>query len=260
MHLTAFDRFAWATASIQQILLLAVLFMRRRAVSFPIFTACVVKQLTVGFVIYFIFFHYSLAVYQHWFWSVSLMDEALALLVVWEITRHVFCPTGVWARDVRRTVIGLAGASAFLAFLLSWAAQPAAPRRIQTLVLRNNLFTTTLISELFVGMVVLSSIYGLPWKTHAARITQGLGTLAIIGMALDIISNFIGLSREQHTYRELNRIYIAVGLVCNAYWIVMLWAEAPEDKELPEAMRIQIYTLQRQVENDLRRIRSWRNN
>lgn len=260
MHLTAFDRFAWAAGFVEQILLLAVLFMRRRASSFPIFTVYVAKQLATAFILYFIFFHYRITVYQDWYWSASLVGEALILLVVWELATHVFCPTGVWASDVRRTAIALAGASAVIAFLLSYVAQPATPRPIQTFVLRSNFFSAALMSELFVGMVVLSSLYGLPWKTHAARIAQGLGTLSIIGMALDIVANFVGLSREQHTYRELSRIDVAIYLGCGAYWIVMLWAGAPEERELPESMRIQIYTLQRQVENDLRRIRSWRNN
>jgi hypothetical protein len=51
-----------------------------------------------------------------------------------------------------------------------------------------------------------------------------------------------------------------VFLACEAYWIAMLWKKAPEPRELPEAMRAQIYTLQKQVERDLARIRAWRKN
>jgi hypothetical protein len=260
MHLSGFDLFAWAAASLGQVLLLGVLFARRRFASFPIFTVYVANQLVTAVVLSLIFFHYPLTVYQDWYWSASLMGEALELLVVCELARHVFCPTGVWARDVRRTVIALAAASAIIAFLLSWVAQPATPRPIQTLVMRNEFFSSALMSELFAGIVVLSSTYGLPWKTHAARIAQGLGTYSIVSVALGIVDNFVGLSREHHTYTELSRIQVATYLACEAYWMVTLWSEAPEERELPEAMRIQIYTLQRQVENDLIRIRSWRKN
>jgi hypothetical protein len=260
MHLSAFDRFAWAAGSIGQILLLGVLFVRRRGGLFPMFTIYIANQLITGSVLSFILSHRPVAVYQGWFWALGLVGEVIEILVVCELATHVFCPTGVWVRDVRRTVITLVGASAVIAFLLSWAAQPATPRPIETFVLRNNFFSSALMSELFVGMVVLSTTYGLPWKTHTARIAQGLGTFSIISMALNIVANFVGLSHQHHTYKELSRIRVGMYLACEAYWIVMLWAEAPAERELPEAMRIQIYTLQRQVENDLIRIRSWRKN
>jgi hypothetical protein len=47
-------------------------------------------------------------------------------------------------------------------------------------------------------------------------------------------------------------------LGCEVYWIVTLWQEPPAPRELPEAMRTKIYTLQKQVERDLEKIREWR--
>jgi hypothetical protein len=106
--------------------------------------------------------------------------------------------------------------------------------------------------------VVLSGSVGLPWKTHVARIAQGFGVYSLVSVALDIVSNFVGLRQQTHTFTLLSRIGNSAWVVCEAYWCVMLWINAPASKELPEAMRIQIYTLQRQVENDLIRLRAWR--
>jgi len=38
----------------------------------------------------------------------------------------------------------------------------------------------------------------------------------------------------------------------------MLWKEAPALRELPEAVRKKLYTLQKQVEDDLKKMRKWR--
>jgi hypothetical protein len=259
MHLSGFDRFAWAASFIGQILILFVLLVRHRARSFPIFTIYMAVQIGMTLVLYPISYHYPLATYRHWYWALSILCEIFDLLVIYEIAVSVFCPTGKWAQDVRRIFIAWASGSVIVALLLAWTAQPAAPRPIQTFILRNFLFCAVLSSELFVGMVFLSSTVGLPWKTHVARIAQALGAYSILTVILSVITDFVGLAHQQHTYIELSRVRNAFYLACEVYWIVMLWADAPAPRELPEAMRAQIYSLQRQVENDLIRIRSWRN-
>jgi hypothetical protein len=113
-------------------------------------------------------------------------------------------------------------------------------------------------SELFAGMVVLSATAGLPWKTHAARIAQGLGAYSIFCVAKDILVNYVGLSPHSQLYTELSHFRILTYLGCEGFWIAMLWQEAPAPRELPESMRTQIYALQKQVEDDLNRIRAWR--
>lgn len=260
MHPSGFALFVWATSFLGQILTLLVLLVRGRARAFPIFTAYMVEEIVTAVVTYIVFIHYPLSTYQHVYWSLGIVDELLQLCVVYEIAVHVFCPTGVWARDIRRTFVGLVCGSVAVALLLTWLAHPAAPRPIQTFILRSNFFSAALMSELFVSMVVLSATVGLPWKTHAARIAQGLGTYSIVCLGLDIVANVVGLAQGGHTYTELSHVRSVTWIACEAYWVVMLWVAAPVPRELPEAMRIQIYTLQRQVENDLIRIRAWRRN
>jgi hypothetical protein len=164
----------------------------------------------------------------------------------------------VWARDVRRVFVGVACASTLVALLLTWLAHPTAHRQIQTFMLRSNFFYAALMSELFVGMVVLSATAGLPWRTHVARIAQGLGTYSILCVSRDIIVDYVGLSQHRQLYNELSHFRILTYLACEGFWIAMLWQEAPAPRELPESMRAQIYALQKQLEDDLKRIRTWR--
>jgi hypothetical protein len=260
MHLSGFDLFAWAAIFLGQLLILFVLFVRRRAKSFPLFTALIAEQTVATAVKYVVFLNFPFRIYQDCYWTLGIVDEVLQLFVWYEIAVHVFCPTGVWARDVHRTFLGLVGGSVIVALLLTWLAHPFAARPIQVFILRSNFFSAVLMSELFVGTVALSSTVGLPWKTHAARIAQGLGAYSIVCVGLGIMNNFVGLSGGMHFFTQLSRVRSIAWMICEGYWIVMLWVDAPAPRELPEAMRLQIYTLQRQVENELTRIQAWRRN
>jgi len=227
MHLSSFDRFLWAATFCGHILLLLVLFARRRAGLFLTFTSCIVVNAATAIVLYFVLRHLSFTAYRNSYWSLGIVSEILQLFVFCELAVHVFCPTGVWARDVRRTFIGLVCSGCVVALLLTWLAHPTARLAIQTFILRSNFFSAALMSELFVGMVVLSATAGLPWKTHVARIAQGLGAYSLFCVAMDIVLNHIVLSQHALLYAELSHLRSLIYLACEAFWIVMLWQEAP---------------------------------
>lgn len=258
MNLSGFDRFVWVAGLYGQISLLLVLWTRHRAKSFPLFTIYIVWSFAEAIILYYVFYHLSQHDYFYSYWLLGFVDEALQLMVFYELAVDVFCPTGVWARDVRKTFVGVVCGSTLVAFLLTWLAHPNARLWFQTFILRSNFFSAALLSELFIGTMVLSITVGLPWKTHVARIAQGLGAFSMISAAKDIVSNYVGISRDPHIFNELGHIQVLAYVGCEAYWIVTLWQKAPEPRELPEAMRTRIYTLQKQVERDLEKIRKWR--
>jgi hypothetical protein len=258
MHLTGFDRFVWAASFGGEIFLLAVLFLRGRASSFPAFTTYIAQSVAATPALYYIFHHLSAAAYRQSFWTWGLMDEVFQLLVFYELAVNVFCPTGVWAPDVRDTFWGVAGACAAVTLMLTLLAHATAPFSIQIFILRSDFFSAALLSELFAAMVLLSSTAGLPWRPHVARIAQGLGAYSMVCVARDIVLNYITFNRHPHIFAEVGYLRSVTYLACEAYWIVMLWQEAPAPRELPESMRAQIYSLHKRVEYDLIRIRAWR--
>jgi hypothetical protein len=260
MHLTGFDRFVWAASFYGHLLLLLVLVMRRRARLFPAFTSYIVENVAATIILYLVFSRLSFTAYRDCYLSLGLLNEFLQLLVVYELATHVFRPTGVWARDVHSIFVGAAGVGSMVALLLTCLAHPAAQLPIQTLIVRSDFFSAVLMTELFVSMVVLSSTAGLPWKTHVARVAQGLGAYSIFCVATEIVVNYVGLSHHGSLFNQLSHLQIAAYLGCEAFWIVMLWQEAPAPRELPESMRMQIYVLQKRVEYDLIKIRTWRGN
>jgi hypothetical protein len=259
MHPTAFVRIVWTATFANNLLLLMVLFVRRRAASFPAFTTYVAFSVLHDAAEFLAFYYLSFATYRNIFYSLEILDVGLQILVFYELAVHVFCPTGTWARDVRRAFLGLVAASAGVAFLLSWIAQPPAPLRVQTFILRADFFSSLLMSELFVGTVVLTVTVGLPWKTHVARIAQGLGAYSLLTLATTIGVASVGITANNTVFAALIRAQKLVWLACQVYWIVTLWREAPAPRELPEVMRAQIFSLQNRVKDDLIRIRGPRN-
>lgn len=255
MELLSFDRFLWAAASCGNLLLLFVLLNRKRAPAFPVFTALIASSIARTIILIFLLGHahaYALA-----YWSMSVVDEVLQLLIVYELALHVFRPTGVWAQDVWRTFLGLAGIGAILAAGLTWLDIPATTDPTQAYFLRANFFSSALMSELFVAMLALSATSGLPWKTHVARIAQGFGVYSIVSVGRDIVTSVLGIRHATSVFVASSHVRILTYLACEAYWIVTLWQEAPAPRALPERMRTQIYVLQRQIEYDLERIRTW---
>ena len=259
MHPTAFVRIVWTATFANNLLLLMVLFVRRRAGSFPAFTTYVAFEVLDDIAQFLALHHLSFAAYRDIFYSLGVLGEGLQILVFYELAVHVFCPTGAWARDVRRAFLSLVAASAGVAFLLSWIGQPPAPLRVQTFILRADFFSSLLMCELFVGSVVLTATVGLPWKTHVARIAQGLGAYSLFGLAIDIGVTPLGITAHNAVFAALMRAQKLVWLACQVYWIVTLWREAPAPRELPPAMRAQILLLQNRVRDDLIRIRGRRN-
>jgi hypothetical protein len=258
MHLSGFDRCLWAASFFGEIVLLAVLFVRRRAHSFPAFTTWVAENICSTIVLYIASSHFSIQAYRSSYKYLNLVDACLQLFVVYEVAVHVFRPTGVWARDVLKTFWGVVSLSVASDFFLAWLNHPAVQTPVLSFILRTNFFSALLMSELFVGMIVLASTAGLPWKTHVARVAQGLGTFSISCVAADIVVSSVAVGQHMQLYTALSHLKILTYLGCEVFWIAMLWREAPAPRELPEKMRAQIYTLQRRVEYDLIRIRSWR--
>ncbi len=184
----------------------------------------------------------------------AILDHVLQLSVTHELARDVFCPTGTWAPDIRKGFLILVLASLAIALVLACLPSPPEKTVLGMLLDRGNLFSSALQCELFVGMIAFSSTANLPWNTHVARIAQGLGFYSLIGLLTEAGHNI--LTRNTMAYESLTYVRMSTYLICSTYWIVMLWLPAPAPQELPEEARRQLFTLQRRVEYDLRKLRA----
>lgn len=258
MHVSAFDGFLWAVGALGQAVLLFVVFVRHRAKEFPVFTALVGWSFSGAVALYFLRRLAGPWAYYYAYWIVGTVDMLIQVAVVCEVASHVFAPLGQWAPDVRQSFIKLAGGSIVFALVLAILQSPGRSTFMETAIARGTLFSAVLMSELFVGLVALSATAGLPWKTHVARITQGLGAYSILCVILDTSTAWMAWPHQAHAIHAVSQVRIVAYNIALVYWSVMLWRDAPAPRELPDSMRIQIFQLHRQVEYDLGRIRGWR--
>jgi hypothetical protein len=256
MHLTGLDFFFWAVSFLENLGLLFVLWYRRRARSFPLFTALALLSVIRTIVLYFVLKYGTAQNYFDVYWSLAILDTLLELGIVYELASRVFRPVGVWARDVRGSFIWMVALSVIVALGLSWLASPPARSWEHSFVTKGTLFAAALISELFVLMMALSISAGLPWRTHVAKIAQGLGAYSLFGLLIDTGRSYFGVGREVPAFVFLSHTRIAAYIICLAYWTVMLWRKEEPSREMTQEMRERLFTLQRRVEYDLQSLRS----
>lgn len=258
MHLSGLDFLFWVAGFVGHVVLLFVLWWRKRASHYPIFTTLIVSDVvrTVG--LYFIHVFGTKGQYYYAYWFLSIVDVVFELGVIYELAAHTFRPLGVWAYDLRGKFVGLISLYLGIASALTWLASPRTRTWMGTLVIKGTFFSSACVSELFVGMLAISATAGLPMKTHAAKILQGLGVYSIVELVIDAGHGYLGSGSNNRAYFVLSHIRMAVYLGCLCYWILTLWPDQPAPRELTNEMRLQLSELQRGLQESLRRLRSGR--
>jgi hypothetical protein len=243
MHMTALDLVFWVAGLAGNIVLLAVLWIKRRARHFPIFTSLIALYICRTLALFFTHRRGGHDAYFYTYWTLFIVDVALQLLVLYEAASQTFCPTGRLGPHIRRAFLWIIAASVILAACLAGLAKPDTDSQKLAVVIRANFFASVLISELFVSMIVLSVTTGLPWRTHVARIVQGWGVCAIVGILVEALQSYFGSVRGTDVYQFLSHIQIGTYMVAQIFWIVTLARDAPEPRALPPQLRRQLLHL-----------------
>jgi hypothetical protein len=254
LDLTGVDRLIWALSFLGHCVLLAVLIFRRRFANLPVFTAFVVMNIVRTIVLYFALRH-GKDQYFNAYWRLGIVDVAVQLLLAYELASHVFKPLGAWAPDVRRSFILLIGGSILIASLLTWLAVPPTKTLRLAIALRGNFFASVLMTEIFVAMMALSVALGLPWRTHVARVAQGLGIYSFTGTLIDAAHGYTGTHRGVKVFAVLSTLQTGFYVVCLTYWIVTLAKNEPAPRKLPEELHNELRALQTKVAQLLRGMR-----
>ena len=256
MHLSGLDFLFWAASFLGHLVLLFVLWARHRAKTFPFFTTLISANIVKTIALYLVFHHGTKASYFYTYWCLAVVDVVLQLCVIYEMSSRVFRPLGLWARDLRYGFVWVVGGSIAVAAGLTSLASPPARFGMQTVIIKGNFFSSALISELFVGMIVLSATGGLPWRAHVVAISQGLGVYSMVDILIAAGHSYFGVARGTRGYAELSHVRIAVYLGCLVYWIITLWRQTPAPRKLPEQMRAQLFALQGKMEYGLQSLRA----
>jgi hypothetical protein len=256
MHLTGMDLLLWSVGFLENLALLVVLVYRRRAERFPFFTALIALNVIRTIVLYLVLRYSTKDGYFYSYWSLTVLDTILQLCVVYEVASRVFRPLDVWAHDVRNSFVWLLGLSLSVAFVLTWLASPPARTWMQSFSTKGNLFTAALQSELFVAMMALSIHVRIPWRTHVAKVAQGLGAYSLLGVLIETGHSYFGVGRELPVFLVLSHVRMAAYLACVNYWIISLWRQERNVRTMTPEMREKVFTLQMLLEYDLENLRS----
>lgn len=255
MHPSNVELWYWVAALFGHAALLLILIARHRVLSFPFFTAFVADNFVRSITLYLVHQRATSHTYLVMYVSLGFVDLLLQAAIAFEIAAHVFRPNGTWAPEVRRVAVILLGVGIAVAAAITCIPTPPEKTLWKMALDRANLFSSALLCEVFVGMIVLSVTARLPWRTHAARISQGLGFYSLLSLLTEAGHNVTGMVRTIAVSHELTLTRETTYLICLAYWIIMLWRDAPPSKQMPEKMLHQLFTLQRHVEYDLRKLR-----
>lgn len=256
MALSALDTLLWAAGIVGHAVLLAVLVLRHRSRQFPWFTSLIAAALLRSLVIPAV--RGSERLYFNVYWLLAIPDVLLQLGVVYEVASHTFRPLGHWAPDARRGMAALIGVSLLLAAVITWLATPHAGYWQQVAVIRGSFFSSALMSELFVGMMVLSATVSLPWRTHVARIALALGIYSLVDVVIEAAHTLYGRAYQAHVDDVLSESRKVLYLLCVGWWVVSLWRKAPTPRALPEEARKHLRSLQTRLAYDLYTFRNWR--
>jgi hypothetical protein len=258
MHLTSFDSLLWASGLLGHLILLLVLVGRHHARTFPLFTSLIVIDITKTVVLLPVHQYGSAMAYFDTYWSLAILDQAAQIAVVYELFAIAFRPLRAWPRDFLGSLLGLIGLSVALAGVLTVLGTPHTRLLVQTVVIKSGFFTSVLFSELLIGMIALSIRVGLPWKSHVARIAQGLGAYSMVDILVEASHMLFGIGPRAQTYATLSHVRMIAYLICLGYWIASLLKKAPQSLKMTVAMRLQLHHVQSLVDSDLSHVRECR--
>lgn len=255
MELTSLDNTLWALSFVGNCSTILVLAWKKRVKTFPVFSALFVANVFRSVVLFATSRYGSSQLYFVIYWSSAFLDTLLQISLIYELVKHVFRPFGFWATDVRRVVMSSTVFLIAIAVGLTFLAAPTARSLQVRMAIRGDFFSSCLISELLVLMLVLSSKFRFRWRTQAARIALGYGIYALFGVLVDSAHSYIEAVPNVKLHKDISHLQIMLYLICLTYWTLTLMASEPQPAPMPEALRTQLRFVNLQLAKALDRLR-----
>lgn len=228
--------------------LFAVLIARHRWRGFPVFTAFMGFDTVLNPILYALYLHGPLSLYEHVYWFSVLIEFFLQLGVIWEIARTVMRPTGTWLRDAKKQFILGGAAGLLLAAALAWMLAPPASNLREGLETGSSFFTSLVVCELFVVMLLTAKRLGLGLRNHVFALVTGWSGWVMVAMVVDLLHGYYG---THFYYDVLENMRKAAYLAALLYWTVQFWLEEPARKELPAELSAYIQALHERMKKDI---------
>jgi hypothetical protein len=253
MNLTTLDNILWAAGFIVNAALLLVLIWKERWREFPVFTSWMAFDVLLTIALFGIYREGLSRLYGEVYWLSAIVDFLLQIGVVLEMARIVLRPTGTWLRDARTRFLLIGSLGALLAAAVAFAIQPATPTSLDAWEVRGNLFTSMIVCELFLAMMMSANRLGLHWGNHVMGLSRGLTVWAMVAFSVDALHGVFGATG---TFNMLERVRSIVWIGAVGYWAVVFWRPQTERLPLSPEMRKYLIDLHARVRYDLDKVGS----
>jgi hypothetical protein len=244
MEFSLSARVLWAAGFCELVALVLVLIARGRWRAFPIFSAYISFQVIEAMALYGIHRFGNSYVYFWFFWICAVVDLALQIAVVFELSGIVLKPTGTWVRDARKMFFLLALAGTVVAAAVSYGVNPTVPNSLDNWIEKGNLFAAMLNAQLFVAMGLASTRLGLAWRHHVMGIATGWAVWAVVGLFAEAAYSYFGTNWRGVV---LDNMRIVAYQIATIYWAINLWLPEPETRTLSSEMQSYLIGLQQHV-------------
>jgi hypothetical protein len=253
MNLSTLDNALWAAGFAANVALVLVLVWKKRWREFPVFNAWMAFDALLTIALFGIYRKGSSRLYAEVYWLSAILDFLLQIGVVLEMARIVLRPTGTWLRDARTRFVVFGSLGALLAAAVACLIHPAAPTSLDAWEVRGNLFTSMIVCELFLAMMMSANRLGLRWSNHVMGLGRGLTAWAMVGFSVEALHGLLGSERAMSTLEDVRNI-VWIGAV--VYWAVVFWRPQTERLPLSPEMRKYLIDLHARVRYDLDKVRS----
>ncbi len=211
----------WAAGLLGHLVLLAVLFMRKRVARFPWFTLLIIFYLlrSIGLVAALHFSGHP----AHLFASmiIDLTDVLLQCAVLAELTWNALQPLG----GIRRFTLPLLLLASGILIVMRLA--PSGHSSPRTILILMHFLLSVLMVEWAIVLAFLLRPLRLSWRSHVAAISFGFG---IYSAAMLAGGGYFTTGREMSDYVFFSFFRISVYLLILLFWSVSLWFAEPRSR------------------------------
>jgi hypothetical protein len=211
------NHFIWAAGLLGHLLLLAVLFMRKRVARFPSFTLLIVFYVvrSVGLAAALHFSGHPATFLATML--IDLLDILLQCAVLIELSSIALLHSGI-----RRVTLPLLLVASGALIVLRLA--PSGHFSLRTVLVLTHFLLSVLMLEWAIVLAFLLRPLRLSWRSHVAAISFGFG---VYSAALLAGGGYFTIGREMRDYVFFSFFRIVVYLLILLWWSVSLWLGEP---------------------------------
>jgi hypothetical protein len=208
----------WAAGLLEHLLLLAVLFKRRRAARFPWFTLLIIFYVvrSVGLVAAMRFSGHPAPQFPSMI--IDLTDVLLQCAVLAELSWNSLQPLG----GIRRFTVPLLLLASGVLIVMRLA--PSGHSSLRTILVLMHFLLSVLMVEWAIVLAFLLRPMRLSWRSHVAAISFGFGAYSA---ALLAGGGYFTTGREMQDYVFFSFFRIFVYLLIVIFWSISLWFAEP---------------------------------